>query len=119
HAELSDTAVLGNNEDVTVTFAEDEDELAEVPELDNIVEAMGSDEDEEDGEHSGSASEAAWQTIGQVADPRYIPTKNNFEEYSSGVVKRAKELADIGLLTGPEYRRFERLSTHFERLPNP
>ena len=117
-AELSDGAMIGDNADVTVTYDEDEDENAEVPELDNIAEVMGVDVDEDD-DHSGSVSEAAWQSIGQVADPRYLPAKNNFEEYSGGVMKRAKELADIGLLTGPEYRRFERLSTAFERIPNP
>lgn len=122
--QLSDSSIVGESPDNTVTFAEDNPE-DEIPDLEedavdvNEIIDTGIDDEPEGEETSVSLTENAWARIGQVADPRHVPPKNNFEEYSSGVVRRAKELADIGLLTGSEYKRFERLSKAFERIPNP
>ena len=113
---LDDGSMIDPTDDTTVTFSEDDpdDELPELAE--DVISAIGNDDT---GEATHSLSENAWAAIGQVSDPRHAPTRNNFEEYSEGVVNRARKLADVGLLTGAEFRRFERLSTAFERIPNP
>jgi len=114
---LDDGTLVSPDDDTTVTFSEDDPD-DEIPELaEQVIASIGNDDVEAD--ESRSLSENAWASIGQVPDPRYVPERNNFEDYSAGVVNRAHRLTEVGLLTGAEFRRFQRLATSYERIPNP
>ncbi len=112
---LSDSSVVNPLDDDKATVYDDIDPMDEVPEL----ELTELDIDEPSEEQSLSVSEQAWSKIGVVPDPRYIEPKNIHEEHKEAVLERARSLADAGLISGPEYRRFEKLASSFERIPNP
>lgn len=56
-----------------------------------------------------------------TAEPMPVLDAPMFKEASlkEGVMAKANQLADMGVLSGAEYRRLEALSTAFEKLPDP
>ena len=65
----------------------------------------------------GHAEENDGDGIPEVAEkPVYEPQERSLE---AGVMKKADALADQGLLSGAEYRRFTALSEAYKKLPDP
>lgn len=54
--------------------------------------------------------------IGSLPTIKYVPNERSLEE---GIMSKADALADAGLLSGAEYRRFTALSGAYTKLPDP
>lgn len=78
--------------------------------LDRLTKQIVFDDTEEDDVPPAVAAELPTPVINYQPKARTL---------SGGVMAKADALADVGMLSAAEYRRFTTLSTAFEKLPNP
>lgn len=118
---LTDPVLIADTADVSTVYLESEEDAdGEIPDL--VVDAPDDLDDlvdASDDDTLPAISAAAWAKLGVVPNPATLPPTNNFDDYANGVMSKANEMANLGLITGPQYKAFERNARAFERIPNP